>query len=217
MSLYAPLDVPFVADPNYRSSQSDMGDCKITVDVVGASPRRVVSPTNPGPNPSAKHKWEAAGLGVAPYKLIGSGTMTYQACRDAPIQPGGSCDYCGQGIVNVYFIRATCGSKFKVGCDCVYATCSKQEGVRSQVDMAVRAHNKAVRDRLAAKKKGELEGLMETHRAVFAAMPHPKAEKWESMREKSYADYLDYMFKACGASGRAKLLKEVKAALAGRE
>ena len=50
------------------------------------------------------HPWERAGLGPAPYAYLGSYVKTYQSipgCPDCPIQPGSSCDYCGQGIAIV--------------------------------------------------------------------------------------------------------------------
>lgn len=214
--------------PQFYSYQSDMGDNKITVEVDGCAARSEKGAANPGPNPMAMHKWEQAGLGVAPYVLIGSGTMTYQACRDAPIQPGTSCDYCGQGISNVYFIRSKCRSYFKVGCDCVRGVCSAKEGVLTQVEQAVRKHNKVIRDRLDARKRDELTDLIETHRATFSTVPHPKLEKCDARDcgaqncechmsffiGKTYADFLDFMFKSCGASGKARLLKVVKAKIA---
>lgn len=68
------------------------------------------------------HKFEAAGLGVGPFKVVGFEIMKFQACQGAPVQPGTSCDYCGTGIMNVYFIQSADGRKFKVGSDCVAKT-----------------------------------------------------------------------------------------------
>jgi hypothetical protein len=68
------------------------------------------------------HRFEAAGLGTAPFTVEGMRVMKYQACQGAPIQPGSSCDYCGQGIMLVFAIRGADGRRFKVGCDCVLKT-----------------------------------------------------------------------------------------------
>ncbi len=65
------------------------------------------------------HRFEQAGLGKAPFRVVGFSESKYQACPGAPIQPGSSCDYCGTGIMNVFLIKAACGKTFKVGCDCV--------------------------------------------------------------------------------------------------
>jgi len=65
------------------------------------------------------HPFELAGFGIGPYRCVGYKSITYQACKDAPVQVGGSCDYCSTGIIHHYFIRSFDGIEFKVGCDCV--------------------------------------------------------------------------------------------------
>lgn len=205
----------------YLSSQSDMGNNKLTVEVSGSARKTFKSERNPGPNPNANHAWEKCGLGVAPYQLIGCGEMTYQACRDAPIQPGASCDYCGQGIMQVYFIKGACGSVFHVGCDCVERACDKKEGVRSAVEMKAKAHARKVR---AARTKVKNASVSETlagltddaHMEIYRSMPHPKHNDGAFFAAKSYADYVGWMVQNCGAAGRARLVKTLEAALAAR-
>jgi hypothetical protein len=68
------------------------------------------------------HPFERAGLGKAPFRCTGMEKRTYQACPDAPIQPGASCDFCGTGIMYTYMIVSSDGRNFVVGCDCVYRT-----------------------------------------------------------------------------------------------
>lgn len=76
--------------------------------------------------PAAKkpHPFEAAGLGHAPFHVTGHAEKTYCAGPGAPIQCGGSCDYCGTGIVDHYYIKGSGpGDKeFHVGSDCVRKT-----------------------------------------------------------------------------------------------
>ena len=67
----------------------------------------------------AAHKFESAGLGKAPFRFIGYEHKTYQAHPSAPVQVGGSCDYCGQGISNMYHVKSADGNRFKVGSDCI--------------------------------------------------------------------------------------------------
>ncbi len=74
---------------------------------------------------STVHPFEVAGLGLAPFRCTGhsyevgprklaDGTEVGSAG-----QPMGCCDYCGQGIANVYYIKSSDGRIFTVGCDCV--------------------------------------------------------------------------------------------------
>lgn len=65
------------------------------------------------------HRFEAAGLGKAPFRFVGFQVVKFQACPGAPIQPGTSCDYCGTGIMNVFRCESSDGKTFKVGCDCI--------------------------------------------------------------------------------------------------
>lgn len=68
------------------------------------------------------HPFELAGLGKAPFRVVGFSVRKYQACQGAPVQPGASCDYCGTGIMNVFEILSSDARKFVVGCDCVAKT-----------------------------------------------------------------------------------------------
>ena len=186
--------------------------------VDGVAYGQYVSPRNPGPNPNAVHPWERCGLGVAPYRCVGSAVVTYQACHGAPVQPGSSCDYCGQSIMNVYSVQAACKSVFKVGCDCVAKTCSTKEGVRTAIEAADRKHRNALakvsRDKRSANVKDELASLRAEHEATLAALPHPLAATKDWAKDKTALDWLDFMLGCCGAAGRAKLVKEARALLA---
>ena len=185
--------------------------------VEGTAYKQYVSPRNPGPNPNAVHPWERVGLGVAPYRCVGSAVVTYQACHGAPVQPGSSCDYCGQGIMNVYSVQAACKSVFKVGCDCVAKVCSEKEGVRTAIETADRkrrnAQAKVARDARDARAKDALATLREENAVTLATLPHPRASQ-DWAKDKTALDWLDFMLGCCGATGRAKLLKEVRALLA---
>lgn len=217
MTNAATASVPTIR-PCYESAQTDMGNNALRVNVEGKAERTYTTDRNPGPNPDARHPWEQAGLGVAPYRLVGAGSMTYQACRDAPVQPGASCDYCGQGIVQVYFIRAACGSMFHVGCDCVRKSCSKVEGVRTRAEAIDRKHRndlaRAASARRDAATKDRLAVMVAEHADRLASMPHPRADKGEFFAAKTFMDYVQWMLANCGAMGRKALAKEVEKALA---
>jgi hypothetical protein len=159
----------------------------------------------------AVHKFEAAGLGVAPFKVSGFEVMKYQACHGAPIQPGTSCDYCGTGIMNVYFITGADGRRFKVGSDCVAKT--GDAGLRKVVDTQERKLARAKRQAKATEQYQELKAMLadEPTRAKLASCPHPtpaRAELGETL-----LTWAEWMVFYSGAAGRARTLKAVRAAL----
>ena len=61
------------------------------------------------------HPFERAGLGVAPYTFLGVSERVYVACPGAPAQPGGTCDYCGNGIRYLYHCVSADGRRFAGG------------------------------------------------------------------------------------------------------
>ena len=78
------------------------------------------------------HLFELAGLGKAPFKLVGLVSIPplslceanpdayNNALRNLPRDVGcGTCHYCGMGIMNNFIIQSSDGKKSAVGCDCV--------------------------------------------------------------------------------------------------
>jgi hypothetical protein len=61
------------------------------------------------------HPFETAGLGLAPFSYAGMSEKTYAPDN----QPGGTCDFCGNGIRYCCHIRSADGKSFIVGTDCV--------------------------------------------------------------------------------------------------
>jgi hypothetical protein len=68
------------------------------------------------------HPFERVGLGKAPFRVAGYEKRVFYACPGAPPQCGGSCDYCGTGIVHTFVIASADGKRFVVGSDCVAKT-----------------------------------------------------------------------------------------------
>ena len=58
------------------------------------------------------HPFERAGLGKPPYRFTGTEEKVYQACHDAPQQPGGTCNYCGTGIRFCFWVESADKKKF---------------------------------------------------------------------------------------------------------
>lgn len=96
---------------------------------------------------NAVHCFEKAGLGEAPFRVVGFHVSKYQACPGAPVQAGTCCDYCGTGIMNVYEIQGAGGRAFKVGCDCVAKT--GDAGLIGAVKRMQREARKVMREGIA--------------------------------------------------------------------
>ena len=79
------------------------------------------------------HPFERSGLGTAPFQFVRYEYLTYQACPGAPVQVGGSCDHCGTGIKDAFWIRGADGREFKVGSSCVYKTSGKESPLGREV------------------------------------------------------------------------------------
>lgn len=109
------------------------------------------------PETIRSHRWEIAGLGVAPFVCTG---MTEQRhdMGHGQSKPGGTCDYCGQGILYVFHIRSSDSRRFKVGIDCVLHTHDDAETIVVEVKRVMKAHKRAKRaEGVAVKRKAAAE------------------------------------------------------------
>lgn len=161
------------------------------------------------------HPFEQAGLGTAPFKFLGSFRSVYQAIPgdpSCPLQPGSSCDYCGQGITQVCRVRGADGREFKVGNDCVAkvaraAATTEDAKLAAAADAARRklarqkAHSKA-RDR-----KAQLVALLadDATRAQLAAAAHPNEHR--ARAGATLLDWAEWMLAHSGAAGITRTLK----------
>lgn len=146
------------------------------------------------------HLFERAGLGRAPFRFVGFEVKTFQACQGAPIQPGASCDYCGTGISNVFWIESADRKRFKVGCDCVAKT--EDGGLRRVIDAKVAQHKRDLAHKRAdAKITAALEALPLVSDKL-AALPHPRG--FEGL---SALDYVQWMLKNAGRKGKVEAAK----------
>lgn len=157
------------------------------------------------------HPFEAAGLGVAPFRYMG------MVVRVGPIksiwngvevetgahgQPMGSCDYCGQGIKYCVVVADTTGKQFEVGCDC-----AERIGAKVIADQGL----KAVRllQQQARREKAE------TARAARfeAGRPAREARAAEKAAQQAERDAL----RLAAAERNATMLAPVLEALAGTQ
>lgn len=142
------------------------------------------------------HQFELAGLGKAPFSLIGHEYKVWRAHPGAHAQPGTCCDYCGTGIMDVFWIRSADGRKFKVGCDCVAKV--GDSGLKRSIDLAVkraRAERKATALQIRRERAMELLAAEPT---LLTDQPHP------SIPSKTLRDYVEWMMRFAGAAGKTR-------------
>lgn len=157
------------------------------------------------------HCFELAGLGTAPFEFTGHVTEnTYCACPGAPLQPGGTCDFCGTGIRYEFWVRSAAGNEFKVGCDCIHKTGDR--GLIQQISAAERklrdAKNAAAKARKIAKLTQRIEAaktLLPTVIGTLASIPHPSS--YFADQGKTLLDYVRWCF-ANSAGERAAVYIE---------
>lgn len=170
----------------------------------------------------AKHRFEEAGLGRAPFVCVG---VTHRVgpidlgggCTvGAPGQPMGTCDYCGTGIAYCYAIRSSDGRQFVVGSECVRHTGDR--GLIAQVDEGKR---RVAREKAWSKSRVIYdEGLAlladPAVRAALASKPHP--QPWARDKGMTLLDSCEWTWENAGANGRAAAITTMrKAAIAAQE
>jgi len=154
------------------------------------------------------HRFERAGLGLAPFRFKGSVTeKTFQACHGAPIQNGSTCDFCGTCIRYEFWVESSDKKTFKVGSDCIHKT--GDAGLIQQISVAERklrdANNAAAKERKKEKKAARVEKALqklEGVRGILAEQPHPN--DYFAKQGRTNLDYVNWCIqnhaeeKACG-------------------
>jgi hypothetical protein len=161
------------------------------------------------------HPFEQAGLGKAPFRFVSMVENKF-SMPDGTWKPGGTCDYCCNGILYEMHIRSADGKEFKVGSDCV-AKLDRKDNV-SAADLAlVRAakkamepHEKAKRDAAKAREQARIDEFKasladEAFRARLAAYPSPNRPDRESALE-----WAEWMMKHAGHAGSLKVVRQVE-------
>lgn len=159
------------------------------------------------------HRFEKAGLGRAPYKLVEFGRRAYCAAPGAPVQPGASCDYCGTAIFETFVLESADGKKFKVGNDCI-----RRAGDAGLMNVTKRILNKA---RTEARHQREEERISAAKQAmtipgVITALkltPHPY--QWARDAGKTGFDFVVWMMTNAGNKGKIAAAKMVERAAKG--
>lgn len=129
------------------------------------------------------HKFEAAGLGLAPFRFTRMYEKTYQCHPTAPVQAAGICDYCGMCIRYCFEVESADKKKFITGCDCIHKV--GDAGLTKQISKAERelrdAKNKKAREAKAARMakaaeeaKAKCEEYLKANAGKLAELPHPR-------------------------------------------
>ena len=161
------------------------------------------------------HPFERAGLGAAPYRLVGIRELSFVAHPGAAPRAGGSCDYCGTAIVDAFVLVSADGREFKVGCDCVEKASRRGDRVLTDVQKAVR---EVRRERAAAKADAKIAAAIGAlifdgaTRTAVEAQPHPRGfTDRETGRALTLLDWAAWMLTNAGRSGRLEVAKIVAA------
>lgn len=164
------------------------------------------------------HAFEKAGLGKAPFRFVGQihQDIAYGQAVISPdlmitTKPGGTCDYCGTYILNMFRIVSSDGRTFKVGSDCVAKT--GDAGLIRKVAAVVKT---ATAKRTAERNAAKIETLKaqladETIRAKLAVAQAPSSARttW------SLISYADWMIVHAGTAGKIKVAGLVNKLLVG--
>jgi hypothetical protein len=170
------------------------------------------------------HPFERGGLGKAPFRFIGVQEKTYQSCPGAPVQPGGTCDYCSNGIRYVYRIRSADGKVFGVGSECVRKLDRADNRLVKTVEAAERAlKRKQSQAKRAAALPKELARVQAAFAAYasdpaiaesFAKLPHPRLSVLRDGTVPTKADYVSWLILNAGHTGRFAIAKEIEKEIA---
>ena len=166
------------------------------------------------PSENARHPFERRGLGTPPYTFKGQTEEIFKPHPDCPAKPGASCDFCGTGIMDVYWFKSANGNTFKVGCDCLVKASKEAEDFPLQTLAAKlrRDHNANVRHERESIKKNELNDILVSHSEEIKRMPHPM--DWRAKQGFTLLDYSEWIIKNAGNSGKISLLRKIKKELA---
>lgn len=154
------------------------------------------------------HIWEQHGLGVAPFKIVGFQEITTPTVGGVPAKAGSTCDACGTGIKDVFWIQGADGRRFKVGNVCVDKT--GDAGLRRVVAAKVRELKTARRHaREAARIAAGMDLLQRADvQAVLTSQPHPL--DWRADKGESKAGWVTWMLANSGNAGKLGVMRVIE-------
>lgn len=168
------------------------------------------------------HPFQAAGLGLAPFRYIGQvhqdiaygqavvNSDGFRSGADPLIttKAGGTCAYCGNGILNMFNVKSADGKTFHVGSDCI----AKVGGSA----LAAKVAKVVLANRTAQRHAQEAEKIA----AAVAALARPEVRGalngrgHPSRPSASLLSYVEWLLNKAGTAGKlraAKIVAEVSA------
>jgi hypothetical protein len=138
------------------------------------------------------HKFETAGLGTAPFRLVRV-EMRWFSIPGIPgsKKPGSSCMYCGHPIAECCFLHDANGKEFHVGNECIKK--AGDAGLYDTVKKELRRmKSQAQADKAAATFREGRDILVrpEIH-ALLSTQPHPNS--YFAAKGKTMADYYEFL------------------------
>lgn len=142
----------------------------------------------------SKHVFEEAGLGKAPFRFMGISQNLFKA-GDA-VKPGGTCDYCGTGILHEYKIVSADNKSFVVGSNCILKTGDKGIIKAYKSSPEYRKCQSDARKRRIEKHKVKVKELLKDKSIIknLTNLDHPYGVKDRSTGNMLNAlDYVNYV------------------------
>lgn len=157
------------------------------------------------------HVFEQAGLGKAPFAVVGCELKVFSAGPDGPTKPGGMCWFCSSPLIQAYVIRSADGRRFTVGPDCVEKT--GDVGLRDRVKALGREARIQRSHARQDAKIADVAALLarEDVRAKLAGLPHPLA--WKAAQGATMLDWADWMMEHAFRAGKLQVGKAINKAL----
>lgn len=133
------------------------------------------------------HPFEAAGLGLAPFRVAGMSERTFQACPGATVKAGGCCKFCYTGIRWAIIVVSADGKVFDVGTDCA-----------NKVDPSyAREARRMYREERGAPARAAAE-LARAQRAALLAAEHAANEETFRENDPEAASWIDALLTVDG-------------------
>lgn len=157
------------------------------------------------------HRFEKAGLGKAPFRIIGHEEkrgpidLGNGMTTGSPGQPMGTCDFCGTGIMDCFRIASSDGKTFIVGSVCVGKTGDK--GLIKIVKTEISRKRTAQRHAREAEKMIVLQAKLADPviREALSTVPHPL--HWRQAKGDTLLDWAEWMMANSGNSGKMTVLR----------
>lgn len=168
--------------------------------------------------PATIHVFEQAGLGLAPFRYLGmkgqeiaygQAVIGHAGGCAITTKPGGTCDYCGTYIVNMFRVGSADGKEFIVGCDCIMKVDGAGSRVANltQLEIDVKNHKREVKQRGEAVQIAAARAALDS--GACSDQPHPIA--YHADNGLTLADYCRWLLDNAGRSGQMRACRMIAA------